>query len=268
MTFAAISWTFGLEDLESLFEKVQALGFSAIQYCGDFEKHSAQEVLQMSEKYQIEIVGYDPFNCKPKNPKDSTLEKSVAFYKKVIDYTVELECGMATLQGLSFWTGNQDSYEKSVQQVISAVAMLDEYASEKGILLTYEACNHYETPCLHTYAELVRVIKDSKAKQVKVVLDTFHMNINEPNPEETLRNMDPDLFYSYHVSDSGRGGIGTGHVDFKKQHEILKEKGFDGLVCFEVVAPECRPDKFPMNQSQMELFSKQVADSLSKWKSF
>ena len=266
MKLATISWTFGLDDLDKLFSKVKEIGFEGLQFCGDFEKYPASEVVAKAKEYEIELVSYDPLNCKPDNKEEATLEKSVAFYKKVIDYADALGVPMTTLQGLSFWTINKPDYEDAMQQIIEAVRHLDKYAAEKDILLTYEACCHYETTWVQTADELLRIHKESKVKNVKLVLDSFHMNIGEKDMISPIKDIGGDLLYSYHVSDSGRGGIGTGHIDYISQFKALQEVGFDDLLCFEIVIPECRPYKLPMNDRQMKEFVKQSKYSLKVWK--
>ena len=266
MKLAAISWTFGLEDLDELFEKVNSIGYNALQFCGDFKKYSASEVLAVAKKYEVEITSYDPINCKPESDEQATLENSVAFYKKVIDYAEELGAPMATLQGLSFWTINEKDYEKAMLQIIEAVRQLNDYGKQKNILLTYEACCHYETTWVQTADELIRIKEEADADNVKLVLDSFHMNIGEKDMLEPIRKIGGDALYSYHVSDSGRGGIGTGHIDYIAQYNVLKEIGFDDLLCFEIVIPECRPYKLPMNKEQMAEFTRQSKKSLNFWK--
>ena len=266
MKLAAISWTFGLDNLDELFEKVSSIGYNGLQFCGDFKKYSASEVLAAAKKYDVEVTSYDPINCKPESDKEATLENSVAFYKKVIDYAAELGVPMATLQGLSFWTINEKDYEKAMLQIIEAVRQLNDYGKQKNILLTYEACCHYETTWVQTADELIRIKEEAKADNVKLVLDSFHMNIGEKDMLEPIRKIGGDALYSYHVSDSGRGGIGTGHIDYIAQYNVLKEIGFDDLLCFEIVIPECRPYKLPMNEAQMAEFTKQSKNSLNFWK--
>lgn len=268
MKLGTVSWTFGLKDLEELFKTVQSLGYEAIQFCGDFREYPAQEVVGMANKYELEISGYDIVNCKPENEADATLAHSVSFYKQVIDYASQIGTNMVTVQGLSFWTSASQSYKEALDQIIEALRQLAPYAAEKNIILTYEACNHYEVPWVHTAAELIKIKQESGAENLKLVLDSFHMNINEKDAEASIALVGARDLYSYHVSDSGRGGIGTGHIDFNAHYEKLKKVGFDGLVCFEIVVPECRPDKLPMNETQMQAFIQQHQKSLAGWKSY
>ena len=266
MKLATVSWTFGIDDLDKLFKSASDIGFNGMQFCGDFNKYEADDVLEASKKYGVEVTSYDPLNCKPDSEEEATLENSVAFYKKAIDYAEALKVPMCTVQGLSFWTSNQPNYEAAMQQIINAVATLNDYAKVKNILLTYEACCHYETTWVHTSDELLRIVNESKADNLKLVLDSFHMNRNEKDMIEPINNIGSELLYSYHVSDSGRGGIGTGMIDYKSQFNALQEIGFDDLVCFEIVTPTVRPYKLPMNEEQFAEFEKQSKHSLEVWR--
>ena len=172
---------------------------------------------------------------------------------------------LPTIQGLSLWTANQPDKAAATAQVVAAVRQLNDYSKSKGLLLTYEACCHYETPCANSAQEVLEILRDSGADNVKVVVDSFHMNIDEKSPEQTLAGFSGEQLYSYHVSDSGRGGIGTGHIDFRAHCNVLRTIGFDGLVCFEFVMPECRPDHLPMTQAQLEKFIAQSRASLAAW---
>lgn len=268
MKVALVSWTLGLEDPEQLFRKARAIGYKAVQYCGNWRKYPASLIRDTALSYGIELVAYDPYECHPLKREDATLENSIEFYQKVIDYAAALEVPMATIQGLSFWTANQPGRAEAIDQLTEAVKALNSYAKEKGMLLTYEACNHYETPFMNTSEELLELLQRSKADQVKLVMDSFHMNIDEKDSAAALRSLGSSLLYSYHVSDSGRGGIGTGHVDFQKHYQLLKEIGFDGTVCFEFVIDECRPDHLPMNKEQMKEFERQTRESFKVWNQF
>lgn len=265
MKTATISWTFGLENLDELFAKVKEIGFDALQFCGDFKKYPASEVKKKAHEYQIELIGYDPLECKPSKESESTLEHSINFYKDVIDYALEIGAPMVTIQGLSFWCKSGQTYQEALEQIIQATKELSIYAEGKEMTLTYEACNHYETPWIHTAEELLLIQRNVLSENLKLVLDSFHMNINEKDSIEAIQSIGGKLLFSYHVSDSGRGGIDTGHIDYPSQFKALKDIDFKGIICFEIVTKEVRPFKFPMNKNQMEDFVKQSTYSLQKW---
>jgi sugar phosphate isomerase/epimerase len=62
-----------------------------------------------------------------------------------------------------------------------------------------------------------------------LLLDTFHMNIEEPVIEESIRACGDRIFH-FHVADSQRWYPGTGHLDFASILEALYSTGYEGYV--------------------------------------
>ena len=50
MKLATVSWTFGIDDLDKLFKSARDIGFNGMQFCGDFNKYEAEDVLEASKK--------------------------------------------------------------------------------------------------------------------------------------------------------------------------------------------------------------------------
>ena len=261
---AVITWTYGIDDLDSLFSAIRQTGFEAVQFCGDHKKYPAAEVVSAARKYRIEILAYDVSNFKPTGNERMTLDNAVKHFTETIEYAKAIGAPMSTLQGLSYWTKDIKEYEDAMKFIIEATRRLDKVAGKLNMTLTYEACCHYELPWVQTADELLRIYHESKAENLLLVLDSFHMNIAESDMLEPIRKIGK-LLHSYHISDSGRGGIGTGHIDYVAQHRVMKEVGFDGYVFFEIVIPECRPYKLPMNGRQMKEFIAQNQYSIKMW---
>jgi sugar phosphate isomerase/epimerase len=73
-----------------------------------------------------------------------------------------------------------------------------------------------------------------------ILADTFHMNIEEPIIEESLKKYG-DLIKHIHFADSNRWPPGYGHTDFKSIVETLKQIGYEGYISFEML-PMPDPD--------------------------
>lgn len=261
---ALISWTLGIDDLDSLFTTTKSLGIDYMQYSGDHTKFTAKEVAKKAKKYGITLLSYDPFNSKPPSKKDATLEKSVAFYSDMIKYGAELGVPMVTLQGLSFWVQKSQTYEQQLDQIVEAVKQLSALAEKYDILLTYEACNQYEIPVVHTADDLLYIYNKAGVSNLQLVLDSFHMNINEKDMTAPIYAIG-DKLHSYHISDSNRGGIGFGKINYLTQYNAMQQIGFNGFVFLEIVIDECTPYKLPMSQMQMQQFKNQVKQSIAVW---
>jgi len=61
------------------------------------------------------------------------------------------------------------------------------------------------------------------------LLDTFHMNIEEPSIQDSIRSCGDRIFH-VHVADSNRWHPGAGHLDFSSILATLQEVGYDGFI--------------------------------------
>lgn len=120
-------------------------------------------------------------------------------------------------------------------------------AERHGIHLSLEAINRYETNFLNTAAETVYFIRQFESKRLGLLLDTFHMNIEEISLEETVRRYGKYLSH-IHIADSNRQAPGRGHIDFPKLIEELRRTGYRGSLGL-----ECLPLPDPQTAAQRGL---------------
>ena len=83
-----------------------------------------------------------------------------------------------------------------------------------------EPLNRYETDLVHTVAEGLELVERVGADNFGLLLDTFHMNIEEPVIEDSIRACGDRIFH-FHVADSNRWYPGAGHLDFEAILETL-----------------------------------------------
>ncbi len=89
--------------------------------------------------------------------------------------------------------------------------------------------NRYETDLVHTAAAGLELIERVGADNFGLLLDTFHMNIEEADIGESIRACSDRIFH-FHVADSNRWYPGAGHLDFASILDELEETGYDGFV--------------------------------------
>jgi 5-keto-L-gluconate epimerase len=112
-------------------------------------------------------------------------------------------------------------------------------AAARGVRLAVEAINRYETGLVHTCADGLGLLDAVGADNVGLLLDTFHMNIEERSIEGAIMRADDRLFH-FHVADSNRLHPGGGHVDFGAALAALHAIGYSGYVSGEFM-PEPDP---------------------------
>lgn len=267
MKVGVVTWTLGINAAKPVIDKAKALGLDCIQYAGDFRDGPATELRERAQAAGISILAVDPFNAGPPDPAKATQEAAIAYYRKVVDFASELGSVPVTLQGLSQWTRNCPDPVSAHARLLACCKAVDAYAVSRGVPTLYEVCNHYEVPLIHTAAQCRQLLREVGSDNVRMILDSFHMNINEADPLQTIRE-NAAFTAIYHISDSGRGGIGTGHVDFKAQHDALIVGGFRGQVAIEPVLEHLTPSNPPQVDSDRALLDSQIRHSAEVWRSY
>jgi len=129
-------------------------------------------------------------------------------------------------------------------------------ARARGVGLVVEAINRYETSFLNTAAQTLEFLEDVGDESVGVLLDVFHMNIEEVRIGDAIREAGPRLGY-FHVVDSNRRAPGAGHVDYVEVREALRDAEYGGWFSAEVLP---HPDDLAAARAAVE-FVRGWADS-------
>jgi D-psicose/D-tagatose/L-ribulose 3-epimerase len=123
--------------------------------------------------------------------------------------------------------------------VVKNLKVLAQYAAAKGIELCVEPLNRFETDFLNTVDQGVKLVKAVGAKNVKLHLDTFHMNIEEKNQPAAIRRAGSFLGH-LHACGTDRGTPGGDSLQWKPIVQALKEIGYDGDVVIESFTTEVK----------------------------
>ena len=118
-----------------------------------------------------------------------------------------------------------------------AVSVLHEcadLASKIGVTMLLEPINRYETNFVNSLKDALTLLKDINASSVKLLLDTYHMNIEETDIVAAVLAAGPKLGY-LHVADNNRLAPGQGHINFPAILSSLHEIGYTGFVSAEIL---------------------------------
>ena len=121
------------------------------------------------------------------------------------------------------------------QIIVEGLAELAEDAKRRGITLALEACNRYETHLYNTLADTRAAVLATGADNLFVHADTYHMNIEEEGLYQPfVENADAVAYV--HMSESHRGLVGTGTVNWDEVFRGLKDANFSGSLVLESFA--------------------------------
>jgi D-psicose/D-tagatose/L-ribulose 3-epimerase len=119
---------------------------------------------------------------------------------------------------------------------VTSLAEAAGYARSAGVRLAVEPLNRFETDLVNTVEQGLRLCADVGADNVGLLLDTFHMNIEEKDIPAAVRAAGPQAFH-VQVSENDRGTPGSGHIPWAEVVTALRDIGYTGSVVVESFLP-------------------------------
>lgn len=129
--------------------------------------------------------------------------------------------------------GREQSRESALGRLADSLRPLAEHAADRGQALLFEPINRYETDLVNSVGDGRRLCETAGAANLKLLADLFHMNIEEPSIEASIRDSLPRIGH-VHFADSNRRAVGFGHTPMRPVAEALTGGGYDGFASAEV----------------------------------
>jgi D-psicose/D-tagatose/L-ribulose 3-epimerase len=168
-------------------------------------------------------------------------EAGVAYLRRCVD--VAVACGADLVGGPLYGTPlvfagrppRPFDPAQRAERVARVVAGLKEggaYAERKRVRLAVEPLNRFETDFCNTGRQAVELVTQVGSPAVGIMLDTFHMNMEENDLPEAIRQAGPHLMH-FQANENHRGYLGTGHIDWPPICRALYEIGYRGVITLE-----------------------------------
>ncbi len=147
----------------------------------------------------------------------------------------------------------ESTENRKLQETEGKTALIEclKYAENKNVILLIEPINRYETNLINTLQEGVDLIDELGADNLKLLPDTFHMNIEEGSIEEILIKTKSYIGYM-HFADSNRCAPGSGHINFESIISTLVNINYKGAIGVEIF-PE--PDDSKAAKNSMDFLA-------------
>ncbi|MFC2025835.1 ribose 5-phosphate isomerase B [Chloroflexota bacterium] len=128
------------------------------------------------------------------------------------------------------------SVERAEQYALSvdAVCQITNYASALGVSSLLEPINRYELNFVNSIADGLRVIEEVANDDLTLLVDTFHMNIEEADLAASIIEAGNQVGY-VHFADSNRHAPGRGHIDFQSVLDALRVIDYKGPISAEIL---------------------------------
>ncbi|MEI7489742.1 MAG: sugar phosphate isomerase/epimerase family protein [Chryseobacterium sp.] len=237
-------------------EKTAKAGFDLIEILlPPSMEFNTREVKQQLKDNNLDVV------CSLNLPKEAHVafhpEAAEKLIKQAVEKTSELETnflGGVLHGGIGVFSGNPLT-ENEAEAIVEVWSNVADYAKEKGVNIAIEPVNRYETYVCNTAKNVLDLISKTGKDNLFLHLDTFHMNIEENNFYDPIILAGNKLKH-VHMTESHRGMLGEGTVNWSEFFKALKEINFEGNLVLENFS-----SSIPGMQQMVSLWQKSPHDA-------
>ena len=168
---------------------------------------------------------------------DAAIRKNgMAYVKGAIEAAHEL--GATNLIGPIYsavgrtWQQTADERAHDLDVLVGNLSELAQVAGDYGVVLCLEPLNRFETSFINTTEQMIEVVDRVNHPNCQIMLDTFHMNIEEKNLGDAIR-LAGSRVHHIHACENDRGAPGSGNVAWADVAQGLADINYDGPVVIE-----------------------------------
>ena len=240
-------WTspFGTGTLD-LIDKVKGFGFDFIEICIE----QPETIVPERIRERLRQVGLSALICGAFGPdrdmssdQQPIRENAARYLQTCVEIASEL--GSPTVCGPMYAgvgnTAMRTPEERRAQwdRAVETLRPIADFAAGRGVKLALEPLNRFETDLVNTVEQGLRLVDDVGRDNVGLLLDTFHMNIEEKNLPAGIRQAGSRLF-EFHACSSDRGTPGEDHLPWAEIASALVDIRYDGPIVIEAFTPQIK----------------------------
>lgn len=214
-------------------DKVKELGFDILEIsCGAFKKDytTDDQLLRIGEyakeKGIILTAGYGPQKDENLASPDEAVQKNaIEFFKETLRKLHLMNIHILGGGLYSYWPVDFNSdinKERDFETSVKNMRLIAKYAEEYDITLGMEVLNRFEGYLINTCDECLKYIDAVGNNRVGVMLDTFHMNIEEDNIGDAIRKAGDKLVH-FHMGERNRKVPGKGTMPWAEIGQALRD---------------------------------------------
>lgn len=235
--FAAIEYT---SDLEAKFKQMRGYGLDGAELAvKDPKEVDLAEIEKAIEKSGLVVPAIgtgEVYRIDGLSLSDLDTEKRKAAVERICQH-IKLGKALDSLIILGSVKGQLpegDEREKGRSYFDDSIQKCMDVAEQQGVTLVLEPLNRYESNFMNSVRAASEYIRKIGSKNLRVLADTFHMNIEDAILEGSLLDCG-DVVKHVHIADSNRLYPGAGHIDFKGVYDALKKMNYSGFVSGEMI---------------------------------
>lgn len=115
---------------------------------------------------------------------------------------------------------------------VKNLQLVCEMAAARNLKIALEPLNRFESDLVNTADDVLRMVNDINHSAAGIMLDSFHMSIEERDVESAIVSVGDKLIH-LQVSENYRGAPGTGQTPWLAYKKGLERIGYEGIVTIE-----------------------------------
>lgn len=223
-------------------EKIARLGFDVLEVAAgalpDMPRQARLDLAKAAKAEGIEItycIGM-PAAYDMASPDETTRVRGMEYAKRLLEMIGEMDGKVLGGIIYSCWPKIVDSplwdkrpwWDRSVE----CVRQVAKTAQDTGVTYCLEVVNRFEQFLLNTAEEGMRFVDAVGSPNVKLLLDSFHMNIEEDFIGDALRKAEGYIGH-FHIGEANRKVPGRGHMPWDEIMDGLRDAHYTGRIVME-----------------------------------
>jgi D-psicose/D-tagatose/L-ribulose 3-epimerase len=222
------------------------MGFDAVEIPVEYpESIDAKKV-----KAALEANGLEPVVCGAFGPSRDLTNEDPSVHENCFRYIIEC-LDLCNAWDATFLAGpmysavgkarmiSPDQRKVEWERAVSNLHSVCKLAHERKLEIALEPLNRFESDMINTADDVLRLIKDINHPAAKVLLDGFHMAVEEKDIEQAITSASDKLIH-VQVSENYRGTPGTGQTPWNSFKKGLANVNYKGVVSIESFTPEIK----------------------------
>lgn len=222
--------------------KVSKLGFDVLEVGSaavlEMPKNKRDELKKAAQDKGMEItycIGFP--KDKDMASEDASIRKNgIEYAKKTLEAIGYMEGKIFAGINYSSWPGVLDhgitDKRPYLERSINSIKQVIKTAEDYGITYCVEVVNRFEQYLMNTAAEGVAYVNEVGSPNLKLLLDVFHMNIEEDHIGEAIITAGDKLGH-FHIGECNRKTPGKGHMPWGEITDALKKINYSGRIIME-----------------------------------
>ncbi len=249
LTFGVSTWLWTSPfktNTTALFPKIKAMGYDTVEIPVEYpDMIDGEKVREALLQHELKAVVCGAFG-----PSRDLTHEDPAVHKTCFDY-IEQCFRLCNTWDAAFLAGPmysavgkarmipQEQRKVEWNRAVENLYRVCQMAEQHGLSIALESLNRFESDLINTAEDLMRLVRDINHPAARVLLDSFHMTIEEPDLEKAITSVGDKLIH-VQVSENYRGTPGTGQTRWDAFKRGLEQINYQGCISIESFTPEIK----------------------------